>query len=138
MPEALAGGDAESLARFFHAHRDEVLARWERRVRALPSARGLPMVALRNHVPVILERVERHIAAATTTSRDEVTAPAEAHAAQRGAQGFDPEEMYREIAVLRDVMIEVRADAGALTAADVVRIVRAFDPVVEAVVLQNQ
>ncbi|MGC4001579.1 MAG: RsbRD N-terminal domain-containing protein [Anaeromyxobacter sp.] len=122
----------DPLADFLRARRDEVVERWARRVRALPSARLLPEPALRDHVPHILERIEAYLAA--QVGRDEVAARAEPHGQDRASQGYDLEELILEIGVLRDVVLEVRAEAGALTGEDAVRMVRAFDPVVASVV----
>lgn len=124
----------DSLAAFIRAHRDEIMRRWEMRSRALPSARGLPAPVLRNQVTVILARVEELLA--STGTKEAVAIPSEQHGTERANQGWDLEEVLLELATLRDVTLEVRGAAGALTGEDAVRVVRAFDPVVAAVVQQ--
>jgi len=45
------------LADFLRTHRDAILEAWEAEVRELPAARVLSQVALRDHLPLLLEAI---------------------------------------------------------------------------------
>jgi hypothetical protein len=124
----------DPLAAFVRAHREEIVRRWEMRVQALPSARALPAPVLREQVIMILEQVEALLA--RVAAKEDVAEPAERHGVERVSQGYPLEEVLLEMAALRDMTLEVRSAAGALVGDEAVRIVRAFDPVVSAVVHQ--
>lgn len=48
-----------NLSDFVHAHRDEIVAAWERAVRNLPKARDLDRPALIDHIPEMLDHIAR-------------------------------------------------------------------------------
>lgn len=123
-----------TIAGFVRAHRDEILRIWQRRVRALATARRVPGSLLRASVPEMIERVAAYLEA--RADRAQVAEPGERHGAARLEEGFDLDDALLEISVLRDAVLEVRAAAGALRGELAIVLVRAFDPIVAAVAHQ--
>jgi len=109
----MAGDVAHRLGVLIREHRDEVLARWERRVRALPHAAKLERPRLIDHIPELLDRI------AWMTEARGRDLPAELgkqvstrHAISRLEEGFDLLEVIDEFGVLREVMRDVLRDSG--------------------------
>lgn len=93
--------------------RDDLLARWRGRVRALPSARALDTPTLNDHIPAFLDEL-----AAALRSRSDGSVPdaecavtAPEHGEQRAEVGFDIVEVVAEYGILRECIHEV-AEAG--------------------------
>lgn len=109
MEHAEPRTDERPLAELLRAHRDEILATWERAVRSLPPARELPRPLLGDEVPRLLEHLIE--AADGTASPDRGAAvtseDARALAAARLGLGFDLGEMAAEYAALREALVAV-------------------------------
>ncbi len=91
------------LAVLIRSHQDELLNRWRRQVRELPSARDLDVPTLNDHIPSLLEE----LADALDSGSDETIAEAlrdgspPEHGDQRFEDGFDVTEMVAEYNILR-------------------------------------
>lgn len=82
--------------------RSEILASWFESVRLLPSAAGLDVPAVRDHVPVLLdEMVAAMEALGIAEPASGMTAP-DIHGRQRFGAGFDLIEVVAEINLLRE------------------------------------
>ncbi len=122
-----------TLASFIRAHRDEIVATWERRVHALEKARRLSSSLLRDSVPEIVDCIAGYL---ESLDREQVAEPGERHGHERLREGFDLDEALLEIALLRDAVLEIRGTASALRSEQAIHLVRAFDPIVAAVARQ--
>jgi PAS domain S-box-containing protein len=80
----------------------EILADWEREVRALPAARGLARPLLVDHMPDLLVQITQM---ASALAQNRIPRPPEhtvdLHAIERLSVGFDLREVVAEYAVLR-------------------------------------
>ena len=97
---------------FLREHRDEVLAEWERRVRALPPAAELDTQALVDHLPQLLDEIAD--AADAALSDEEHALPQgqpDRHAIARLHQGYDLGHVVTEYSLLRDTVQELSARA---------------------------
>lgn len=130
----MRGSRDDALAAFLRAHRDEIMAIWERRVRGLAKARRLPRPMLVNHVPDMLERAAAFVEA--RVGREDVAERAERHGNDRQREGFDVREALVEVAMLRDATLEIRGAASVLTGDQAILIVQAFDPIIAGVMSQ--
>lgn len=98
-----AGGDLERLAALIDQERLDLLASWRDQVRRLPSAAGLDVPTLNDHVPPLLDELvaalrsmsERNIEGALLEGSPPV------HGQQRHADGFDIVEVVSEYNILR-------------------------------------
>ncbi len=95
---------------FLREQRDEVLAEWERRVRALPPAADLDTQALIDHLPHLLDEIADVAGAALAD--DERPAPRghpDRHAIARLSEGYDLGQVVTEYSLLRDTIQELSA-----------------------------
>ena len=93
----------QELATAITQERDEVLAEWRSRVRTLPSAKGLDLPTLNDHIPGWIAELAVSLSAASRMPE----APSEpasppAHGLQRFEDGFDIQEVVAEYSILRD------------------------------------
>ncbi|MDB4959082.1 MAG: hypothetical protein JWO36_6651 [Myxococcales bacterium] len=102
------GPEAPRLTDFIHQRREEILAAWKSRVRALPAATKLDEPALLDHVPALLERIAQ---SANELVSGGVAQPpislAELHALHRLSEGFDLNQVITEFAILRDIVTKL-------------------------------
>src|SRR5690349_18501958 len=116
----MAGVDARSsypqalrLGALIRERRDEILARWELGVRALPHARRLDRPRLVDHIPELLDRIAWMSEERGHDPRPELGKRISTrHAISRLEEGFDLLEVIDEFAVLREVVHEVLRDSG--------------------------
>ena len=97
------------LSEFLRAHREQILDRWERDVRALPKARPLERLLLRDHLPELLERIAR-LCEERASGNEPPPTPrkaAEIHAFTRLDQGFDLDEVALEYSLLRKRILQL-------------------------------
>ncbi len=118
-----AGERRLPLAEFIERHRDQILAEWEASVRALPTAAQLDRRALRDHIPVLLDRI------AESTRRDDAVGDVpDHHALERMDEGFDLDEVAREYALLRACILRIaETEARRIEAGGVLVLNKAID-----------
>jgi two-component system, OmpR family, phosphate regulon sensor histidine kinase PhoR len=94
----------ESLAAALFEERDALVVRWRERVRELPSAKGLDVPTLNDHMPVWIAELPSALRAFVAEASDECKAASVplAHGLQRFEDGFDIEEVVAEYNILRD------------------------------------
>jgi len=108
--------NARALAALIRRERDALLADWRARVKALPSARGLDVPTLDDHVPRLLEALARALETGDPAASAEPAArPAASaeHGTQRLRDGYDIEEVVTEYGLLRD-SLHALAEANGL------------------------
>lgn len=122
------------LCDFIQVHREQVLAEWERRVRAYPMARHLHGSVLRDHVPQLLERIARVVRGVHTGERESLGDLPDIHALERLVAGYDLHTAARELGDLRDTILALweREAAGAITIQEVRRLDQAIDELLAA------
>jgi len=92
------------LAELVEQEQDDLLARWRRAVRELPSAKELDTPTLNDHIPLLLAE----LSAALRSGSDDTIAhalavgSAPAHGLQRLTDTFDIEEVVAEYNILRE------------------------------------
>ena len=97
------GQELKTLAKLIRRDRDQLLTRWRKLVRELPSAKHLDVPTLNDHLPALLEE----LAEALESKSDETIAEALrdgsplAHGLQRVQDGFDIVEVVAEYNILR-------------------------------------
>jgi hypothetical protein len=100
-----------TLARFIRQHKDRILTDWLEMAARLPSAHDLPLPAIRNHVPEILDSiadaVDRHDPAAL-----ELRGLPNLHAAIRLREGYDLRQVIAEYRTLRRVIMKLYSELG--------------------------
>lgn len=86
-------------------NREELLAYWRKRVRQLPSAKGLDRPTLHDHIPIFLDELayafESQAEGAVIHGQMEIGSPP-SHGVQRFEHGFNLEEVVAEYNILRD------------------------------------
>ena len=107
----MTNADAQLFARFLRASKQQILDEWLLRASQLPSAQGLSLPAIRDHVPEILDKL------ADAVEREDATAlPLEGlpnlHAALRVREGYDLRQVVAEYRTLRRVILELFAAYG--------------------------
>jgi len=101
------------LADFLRTHRDTILEEWEAEVRQLPAAQLLSQVALRDHLPMLLDS----IAAVMSGARDAEVGTSlgrvpDVHSLERQAEGFDLRQVVKEYQLLRRCVLRLWAAHG--------------------------
>src|SRR5215211_7298741 len=111
---------------------EEILARWESKVRTLHPARHLSETALRDFLPQILERIAAAVKAVHEGVRVSTEELPDSHALARLDEGFDLEEVAAEFALLRKTIVEVwQEEVGGLVGVEEVsRLNEAIDQAV--------
>ncbi|KFE62407.1 PAS domain S-box protein [Hyalangium minutum] len=106
------------LANFLRTHGDTILQEWEAEVRRLPAAQRLSQLALRDHLPQLLESIASLVAEGRT---GEVGAALglvpDMHSLERQSEGFDLRQVVKEYQVLRQCVLRLwgaQAQGGAL------------------------
>jgi PAS domain S-box-containing protein len=102
---------AHRIAELVRHRRDDILRSWEAAVRAMPRARELDRLTLIDHIPDLLERIAQMIEdlsrGRTPTQHQAV---AGRHAMSRLEEGFDLQQVIRELRVLRQCIFHVLSD----------------------------
>jgi two-component system phosphate regulon sensor histidine kinase PhoR len=101
--------DLRRLAELIDRGRDALLASWREQVRQLPSARGLDVPALNDHVPPLLDELVaalRSVSEQTIAERLLEGSPP-LHGLQRQADGFDLVEVVAEYNILRGCIYDL-------------------------------
>jgi signal transduction histidine kinase len=96
------------FARHLQASRETIIRRWQeaigRAAAEVPSAQGLPEQQLRDHLPALLDEIAGAVGGAATAG---VEAGGREHGRQRWGSGYDIAEALRELAVLRQTLLDV-------------------------------
>jgi len=101
------------LGALIRARRDEIFARWERAVRALPHAGRLDRPRLIDHIPELLDRIAWMAEERGHDPRPELGKHVSTqHALARLEEGIDLPEVIDEFGVLHEVLRDVLRDSG--------------------------
>jgi len=124
----------DGLGALLRARRDEIVAEWVRRARALPAARGLEEPALRDYIPGILDRISRALERPGPEEEAEVDDLASEHALERLAEGYDVASAAAEFVALRETVLDLceTVRAGPLAPDEVRGLNRAIDEAIVA------
>ena len=95
--------EPSKLAALIRHERDAILARWRQQVRELPSARGLSVAALNDHIPGLLDELAEALEEMSDQTIPEALAEGSppVHGRERLKEGFDIEEVVAEYNLLR-------------------------------------
>ncbi|HVK66264.1 MAG TPA: PAS domain-containing protein, partial [Polyangium sp.] len=123
------------LGAFLRSSGERILREWSSCVRALPAARALPEVVLRDHLPSILEALACSLEGDEPSDHEAARAP-DIHALARLEAGFDLREVVAEYALLRRCVLHLWAtQTGALAPiGDILAFDRAIDEAIGAAV----
>ena len=104
----------EKLAELISQQREEILARWRKQVRELPSARQLDVPSLNDHMPVLLVELATVLRSKTDQTIPEALSDgsAPAHGLQRATEDFDIQEVVAEYNILRGCIHDLGDDNG--------------------------
>jgi two-component system, OmpR family, phosphate regulon sensor histidine kinase PhoR len=107
-------GVLDRLAALIARDREELLARWRRQVRQLPSARHLDAPTLNDHIPELLEELVTALRAQSEETIPESLRDGSppAHGLQRVQDGFDIEEVVAEYNILRGCIHDLADQDG--------------------------
>ena len=104
-----------TLSAFIREHRNAIVDAWLSRAERLPNAQSLAPPALCDHVPEILDRL-----AVAVDRRDDTAAALdnlpEQHASLRFRQGYDLRQVIAEYRLLREVIMQMYAERGDVSA----------------------
>jgi PAS domain S-box-containing protein len=104
---------SQRLADFLRAHRDAILEAWEAEVRQLPAARALSQVALRDHLPLLLEAIaDMMVQPAPPAAEEALGNVPDIHALERLGEGFDLRQVVTEYRLLRRCVLRMGAERG--------------------------
>ena len=92
----------DRLADSLLAERDAILMLWRDQVRALPSAKGLDLPTLNDHMPIWIGEMVAMLRAPLEAVDNAQDVSPLAHGVQRFTDGFDIEEVVAEYNILRD------------------------------------
>jgi signal transduction histidine kinase len=103
-----------TLGQLIRDQREELLERWRGRVRELPSAAGLDVPALNDHVPALLDELADCLLQQSDETIEErlIEGSPPVHGRQRLADGFDIEEVVAEYHVLRACVHDLAEENG--------------------------
>jgi signal transduction histidine kinase len=104
QPYPLSASAKESLVRFLKQNRDEAMTEWLAAVRSIPAAALLDQDELRDHMPVLIDRLINLVSA---PSADAVGELPELHALLRMREGFNLEQVAWEYSALRSAFFRL-------------------------------
>jgi signal transduction histidine kinase len=95
--------ELQRLAELIHREREALLASWREQVKRLPSAQGLDVPALNDHVPPLLDELVTALRSASERDIPEALLEGSPplHGQQRHEDGFDIVEVVAEYNILR-------------------------------------
>jgi PAS domain S-box-containing protein len=126
------------LGEFLREHHEDILARWELAVRALPEAQPLPAPALRDHVPLLLEKIAEILHAGDEPRPVTLGDLPDLHALDRLAEGFDLRSAIAELSLLRSVTLELwNEPAAPCAAAAVIHEVSRFNKAIDEIIARS-
>jgi len=103
-----------TLGHLIHEERQSLLARWRDEVQQLPSAQGLDIPALNDHIPALLDELAHALCRQTDESIEEtlIEGSPPIHGRQRFQHGFDIDEVVAEYHILRSCIHELAEERG--------------------------
>jgi PAS domain S-box-containing protein len=126
--------EALRFCEFLRRNLDAIVARWEQAIRGWPAGRELSSLALRDHIPALLERIAQVVGTVHEGGSVSLGDLPEMHALDRLGHGFDLRAAAAELSVLRRVAVDLWRDhAAARDTAEVLAEVRRFDEAVDEV-----
>lgn len=125
-----------AVARDLRAAREALMERWQRAVHrdaaCLPSAQDLPKLQLWDHLPELLEEIAAAVEGAPTLAVED---GGRAHGRSRWTSGYDIPEVVRELAILRETLLEwieeYSLTVAALTARELMEVCRRIHRVID-------
>lgn len=110
----MSGTDLARLAALINRARGELLLRWRRQVRDLPSAQHLDTPTLNDHIPWLLDELADAFAAPSdqTIAEAVIAGGSQAHGLQRVQYEFDIEEIVAEYNILRGCLHDLAEENG--------------------------
>lgn len=99
----------QSLAEFLRRNRNRAIAEWERAVRAIPGAALLDTAELRDHVPLLMDRVLELVESGAVSPIGDVP---DKHALERLHEGFNLEQLAWEYSALRSTWLRLNDEEG--------------------------
>ena len=108
--EAANPDELAELAAFIGDRREQMTERWMANVRAdpeIPTANNLAPSQLADHLPALFDDLVKKLRHGRAhTHRDPAKDDAESHGTHRWKQGYDVEELLREIILIRQLVID--------------------------------
>lgn len=105
------------------------------RDRQIPTTDTLSRIAIRNHIPYVLQALTTVLSHVEENDVETITRASLEHGLQRAEQGFEPTEIAREYHLLRSIIISnLREGLLQGTAEEVLRAVSLINTVVDAAV----
>ncbi|QSQ12430.1 ATP-binding protein [Myxococcus landrumensis] len=104
------------LADFLLQNRDAILDAWEEQVRALPAARNLDRLALRDGLPRLLDGIATLMRTPHAELAAGLSAISDHHALERLGEGFDLRQVVAEYRLLRSCVLRLWSSRGHATA----------------------
>jgi signal transduction histidine kinase len=107
--------DLAKVCALVRKERESLLANWRRQVRELPSAKGLDVPTLNDHIPMLIEELCEALRSGSDESIPEALneGSSPAHGLQRVEDAFDIEEIVAEYNILRGCVHDL-ADSNGL------------------------
>jgi signal transduction histidine kinase len=133
------------LADFILHHAEEILLEWQGFASALPNARAMSLMELRDHAQQILEAVCKDLSLPQSSEArdlkgkgralplDACETAAQTHALLRARSGFDINEMAAEYRALRASVLRLWVDAGDPQTTDLADMVRFNEAIDQAI-----
>jgi len=111
----LKSDDLSKLCALVGREREALLADWRRQVRELPSAKGLDVPTLNDHIPMLIDELCEALRRGSDESIPEALSEGSspAHGEQRFEDAFDIEEIVAEYNILRGCVHDL-ADSNGL------------------------
>jgi PAS domain S-box-containing protein len=133
-----SGQQANRLCDYIDDHREELLARWEHEVRALPEATPLSSSALRDHVPDLLAKIAEIVRTVHEPGPVRYGDLPDLHALDRLEAGFELPAVLAELTLLRRVTLEAwKPFAAFREPTSVVDEIDKFDEAVDVIVARS-
>jgi PAS domain S-box-containing protein len=116
-----------TIGSFMRAHRAELLKRWEREMRSLPTDRRLSRPALIDDLPDLLDRITA-VAGALATGQTPSSPPkSDIHGRHRQRQGIALWEVVAELSILRECVMDLWTDTQGRSDGEMRALHRALD-----------
>ena len=126
--------EGTQLFEFLEKQAGRILRTWEERVRSIPAAGRLAEPALRDHVPELLARMAEVVRGAPEGGEVSLGNLPDLHAVDRLSAGFDVRAVVRELAVLRQVTLELWLGEAGGDPTERLAEVQRFDAVLDDVI----
>jgi len=110
----MGSDDLAKVAALIRDEREALLANWRRQTRELPSAKGLDVPTLNDHIPMLIEELCEALRRGSDDSIPEALSEGSspAHGLQRVEDAFDIEEIVAEYNILRGCIHDLADSRG--------------------------